>query len=364
MSRSRARKNRNKYKTLRKLGVFKIFVMDYPNRNRRVYPALNFGTMKFDKELIHEINHPQGSFISISSRMDEGYSNIWDTGLKHAQEANDNGENFYPTVEPQATSAMEHNIDIMCAVMGVSRENLKINSPSLFASSVDESVRNAIKMEHDIKRERFRGPAISKLHGGDDLSWAISPWSTKMNFAGIWSNPVDTSNLQGPNIEELRIEDLVHRAKHVISENTRQHINAIAESIGEDIEVDTFLLRDEIKVFRQQNNVYDLIPIDYDSREWAIVIIALHRRPDILDHLKAKGYDFIHIQRGSKDETIVDTYHVIDIANDKDVETFKPFRVEHSVDFTTAEIVGDDINKFAARIVGNNILSWDMVKDR
>lgn len=297
MSRSRARKNRFKYKTLRRIGYFKIFVMDYPDHNGRVYPGLNFGSMKFDKEFVHEINHPQGSFISIFSR-------------------------------------------------------------------VGESVRNAIKMEHDIKRERFRGPAISKLYGDDDLSWAISPWPNRLNFAGVWSNPVDTSNLQGPNIEELRIKDLVHRAKHVISENTRQHIIAIAESIGEDIEVDTFLLRDEIKVFRQQNNVYDLIPIDCDSREWAIVIIALHRRPDILDHLKAKGYDFIHIQRGSKDETIVDTYHVIDIANDKDVEAFKPFRVEHSIDFTAAEMVGDDINKFAARIVGNNILSWDMVKDR
>ena len=297
MSRSRARKNRNKYKTLRRLGVFKIFVMDYPNPNRRVYPALNFGTMKFSKEFIHEINHPQGSFIGVSSQ-------------------------------------------------------------------VKESVRDAIKMEYDIKRERFRDPAISKLHGDDDLNWAISPWPTKLNFAGIWSNPVDTSNLQGPSIEELRIEDMVHKAKHVISENTRQHIIAIAESIGEDIDVDTFLLRGDIKVFRQQNNVWNLIPVDYDSHEWAIVIIALHRRPEILDHLKSKGYDFIHIQRTSKDETIVDTYYVIDIANSNDVEAFKPFRIEPSIDFTAAEMIGDDINRFATRIVGDNILCWDMVKDR
>lgn len=353
MSRSRARKNRFKYKTLRRIGFFKVFVMNYPNSSGNIYPSLNFGTIKYSKKVIQELQHPQGSFFSISSHVDEGYGNVWDVGLQHAQEAEANGELFYPTMKPQATSDMESQLDVLCAVMGVDRCNLEINSPVLFASSVKDSVDYAVKL----------GKPITEPQEPSDTDF-LSPWPTRLNFAGVWSNPVDTSNLQGPSIEELRIEDMVHKAKHVISENTRQHIIAIAESIGEDIDVDTFLLRGDIKVFRQQNNVWNLIPVDYDSHEWAIVIIALHRRPEILDHLKSKGYDFIHIQRTSKDETIVDTYYVIDIANSNDVEAFKPFRIEPSIDFTAAEMIGDDINRFAARIVGGNILSWDMVKDR
>ena len=72
MSRSRARKNRFKYKTLRRLGCFKIFVMDYPSHNGNVYPSMNFGSMKFSKELVHELKHPRGSFFSITSHVDEG----------------------------------------------------------------------------------------------------------------------------------------------------------------------------------------------------------------------------------------------------------------------------------------------------
>ena len=68
MSRSRARKNRFKYKTLRRIGFFKIFVMDYPNSNGIVYPSLNFGSIKFSKEVIRELQHPQDSFFSISSQ--------------------------------------------------------------------------------------------------------------------------------------------------------------------------------------------------------------------------------------------------------------------------------------------------------
>ena len=78
MSRSRARKNRFKYKTLRRIGFFKVFVMNYPNSSGNIYPSLNFGTIKYSKKVIQELKHPQGSFFSISSHVDEGYNSAWD----------------------------------------------------------------------------------------------------------------------------------------------------------------------------------------------------------------------------------------------------------------------------------------------
>lgn len=306
MSRSRARKNRFKYKTLRRLGFFKIFVMNYPEHNGWVYP----------------------------------------------------------TMQPQETSLMDSHLDTMCAVLGVSRENLVINAPVSFASSVEEKVKAAIKTEHEIKRERFRGPDLSTLHGDDSLNWVISPWPTKMNLAGVWSNPVDVSNLQGPSFEIVKIEAMVQKAKHQLRENTLQRVMETAKILGLEIEVDPFLLRDDLKVFKLGKEVFQLNPIEYDSHEWAIVMTAICRHPELIESLKGNGYDTIHIQHTKDSETIIDTYQLIDTANDKDTEAFKPVRFNPSIDFTEVDLAGEPVKRFAARKLRDQLISWDLIDDK
>lgn len=306
MSRSRARKNRFKYKTLRRLGFFKIFVMNYPEHNGWVYP----------------------------------------------------------TMQPQETSLMESHLDTMCAVLGVSRENLVINAPVSFASSVEEKVKAAIKTEHEIKRERFRGPDLSTLHGDDSLNRVISPWPTKMNLAGVWSNPVDVSNLQGPSFEIVKIEAMVQKAKHQLRENTLQRVMETAKILGLEIEVDPFLLRDDLKVFKQGKDVFKLSPVEYDSNEWVFVMIAVCQHPELIDRLKGNGYDFIHIQHGNDEEATIDTYQLFDTANDKDTEAFKPVRWNTSIDFTEVDQAGEPVKRFAARKLRDQLISWDLIDDK
>ena len=283
MSRSRARKNRNKYKTLRRLGVFKIFVMDYPNPNRRVYPALNFGTMKFSKEFIHEINHPQGSFIGVSSQ-------------------------------------------------------------------VKESVRDAIKMEYDIKRERFRGPAISKLHGDDDLNWAISPWPTKFNFAGIWSNPVDVTPMQGHSFEEVKTEKMLNLARALKKSNAREYLKKAADILGEDIEVDEVFLGDGLRMFRDTNtqNKWDMVSVPEDSPEWAMAMVAFCRYPELAKLLKDQGFAFTEVRRstfgGKVIEIVTDTYYLYDSNFKEDYSAYQPM-VFRSRDEIIKEVIKQAVDR-------------------
>lgn len=379
MSRSRARKNRFKYKTLRKLGFFKVFAIAYPDYNGRVYPDLNFGSTKFSKEFIREVKHRQGGVFSIASQVDEGYSNMWDTGLNHAQEAVANGEQFYPTMEPQTTSHMECHLDVMCVGMGVSRENLVINAPVSLASSVEEKVKAAIKTEHEIKRERFRGPDISKLHGDDDLNWAISPWPTKMNLAGVWSQPVDASNLQGPSFEIVKIEAMVQKAKHQLCENRRERIIEAAKIIGETIEVDTFLLGDNLKVFRQREDMWNMEAVEIDTPEWVIVMMALCRVPEAIEHLKGKGFTPIHVISSSlisitEVKYNTDIYYIYDNLNDKDIESFKPTSFSekywNSMEQKPLNILkideqlGESIKRFNTEEVTMRPVDWNLLNDK
>ena len=292
MSRSRARKNRFKYKTLRRLGFFKIFVMNYPEHNGWVYP----------------------------------------------------------TMQPQETSLMESHLDTMCAVLGVSRENLVINAPVSFASSVEEKVKAAIKTEHEIKRERFRGPDLSTLHGDDDLNWAISPWPTKMNLAGVWSNPVDVSNLQGPSFEEVKTEKLLNLAKALKKSNAREYLKKTADILGEDIEVDEVFLGDGLRMFRDTNtqNKWDMVSVPEDSPEWAMAMVAFCRYPELAKLLKDQGFAFTEVRRstfgGKVIEIVTDTYYLYDSNFKEDYSAYQPM-VFRSRDEIIKEVIKQAVDR-------------------
>lgn len=235
MSRSRARKNRFKYQTLRRLGCFKIFVMDYPSQNGNVYPSMNFGSMKFSKELVHELKHRRGSFFSITSHVDEG---------------------------------LEHNLNVICAVMGVNKENLVINHPATFTTTVKDSVG--------------------------------TPW-------------VDS------------VRESIQKAEHKLRENRRERIMKSAEIIGEDIEVDSYLLQESIKVFRKLENQWSMVEVNTDTPEWIAVMIAVCRNPEQIGYLKEQGFNYVKITRNSMngiDPTqVVDTYYLYDTDGVEEFET-------------------------------------------
>ena len=235
MSRSRARKNRFKYQTLRRLGCFKIFVMDYPSQNGNVYPSMNFGSMGFSKELVHELKHRRGSFFSITSHVDEG---------------------------------LEHNLDVICAVMGVNKENLVINHPATFTTTVKDSVG--------------------------------TPW-------------VDS------------VRESIQKAEHKLRENRRERIMKSAEIIGEDIEVDSYLLQESIKVFRQLENQRSMVEVNTDTPEWIAVMIAVCRNPEQIGYLKGQGFNYVKITRhsmnGIEPTQVVDTYYLYDTSGAKEFET-------------------------------------------
>lgn len=235
MSRSRARKNRFKYQTLRRLGCFKIFLMDYPSQNGNVYPSMNFGSMRFSKELVHELKHRRGSFFSITSHVDEG---------------------------------LEHNLDVICAVMGVNKENLVINHPTTFTTTVKDSVG--------------------------------TPW-------------VDS------------VRESIQKAEHKLRENRRERIMKSAEIIGEDIEVDSYLLQESIKVFRQLENQWSMVEVNTDTPEWIAVMIAVCRNPEQIGYLKGQGFNYVKIARNSmngiESTQVVDTYYLYDTGGAKEFET-------------------------------------------
>lgn len=364
MSRSRARKNRFKYQTLRRLGCFKIFVMDYPSQNGSVYPSMNFGSMGFSKEFAHELQHPRGSFFSITSHVDEGlvapvfedaHKSIWSAGLKHAQRKTDAGELLYPTVEPQVNSAMEHNLDVMCAVMGIDKENLIINHPVGFAKSVKDSMEYAVKL----------GQPITEPQELSDTDF-LSPWPTRMNFAGIWTNPVDASKLEGPGIEQVIAEDLVNKAKQQLIQNRRERILKAAEVIGEDIQVDHYLLQDNIKVFRQHSDILSMIDVQEDTPEWVLVMIAACRTPEFINSLKGNGFSTIQLVRYAFNDLsptkITDTYYLFDTTYSEKIEAFIPRFIDSNsltVDFKATEQTGEEVQKFTEQV-----LSWSRSKDR
>lgn len=353
MSRSRARKNRFKYKTLRRIGFFKVIVMNYPNSNGNIYPSLNFGTSKYSKKFIRELQHPQGSFFSISSHIDEGYSNVWDVGLKHAQEAEANGELFYPTIKQQDSSAMEHSLDMICKIMGVSRDNLKINPPALFATSVEESVDYAVKL----------GQPITKPQEPSNTDF-LSPWPTKLDLAGVWSNPVDVSPMPGHSFEEVKTEKMLNLARALKKSNAREYLKKAADILGEDIEVDDIFLGDGLKMFRVREDMWNMDEVKEDSPEWAVVMIAFCRHPELAQQLRAYGSTITEVRRSTLNDSspavISDVYHLFDTTNIKVAEAFKPipFSVPHE------EHIGELIIGFTAKMLDTTRSGWTPPDDK
>lgn len=303
MSRSRARKNRFKYKTLRRIGFFKIFVMNSPNHNGRVYPSLNFGSTKFSKELIHELKHPQGGVFSIASHVDGGYSNDWDIGLQHAQEAEANGELFHPTMKPQATSDTDF----------------------------------------------------------------LSPWPTRLNFAGVWSNPVDVTPIPGHSLEEVKTEKLLNLARALKKSNAREYLKKTAEILGEDIEVDDIFLGESIKMIRQRTDTWSMNEVKEDSPEWAIAMVAFCRYPEIAEQLKTEGLTLTEVQRSTLDEkklvTTSDIYYLFDTEHDRGLEPFKPVSFSET-NWNAQEQLGKSIKRFNDERIVTTRLDWTFPDDK
>lgn len=341
---------------MRRIGFFKVFVMDYPNSNGEVYPSLNFGSTKFSKEVIQELQHPQGSFFSISSHVDEGYGNVWDIGLQHAQEAEANGELFYPTMKPQATSDMESQLDVLCAVMGVDHCNLDINSPVLFASSVKDSVDYTVKL----------GKSITEPQKPSDTDF-LSPWPTRLNFAGVWSNPVDVTPIPGHSFEEVKTEKLLNLARALKKSNAREYLKKTAEILGEDIEVDDIFLGESIKMIRQRTDTGDMNEVKEDSPEWAIAMVAFCRYPEIAEQLKTEGHTLTEVQRSTMDEnnlvTTNDIYYLFDTEHDRGLEPFKPVRFSET-NWNAQEQLGKSIKRFNDERIVTTRLDWTFPDDK
>ena len=342
MSRSRARKNRFKYKTLRRIGFFKVFVMDYPNSNGIVYPSLNFGSIKFSKEVIRELQHPQDSFFSISSHVSEGYVNSWTEGLIPV-----------PSTEPQATSDVKWELDAMCSLLGVDKENLVINQPVLFASSVKDSVDYAVKL----------GEPITRLQEPSNTDF-LSPWPTKLDLAGVWSNPVDVTPMQGHSFEEVKTEKMLNLARALKKSNAREYLKKAADILGEDIEVDDIFLGDGLKMFRVREDMWNMDEVKEDSPEWAVVMIAFCRHPELAQQLRAYGSTITEVRRSTLNDSspavISDVYHLFDTTNIKVAEAFKPipFSTPHE------EHIGEAIKRLTAKRIVSTRLDWTLPDDK
>ena len=318
MSRSRARKNRFKYQTLRRLGCFKIFVMDYPSQNGNVYPSMNFGSMRFSKKFIRELQNPQGSFFSISSHVDEGYNSVWDE-KPH---------------EPLLQKMIEGII---------STDKLTIAQMLDVEEPLDK---HSAKLDQPVKEME------------------PCPWLVKMDMSGVWSNPADVSKLQGPSFEQVKTEKLVQLAKALKKSNAHEYLKKTADILGEDIEVDDIFLGDGLKMFRVREDMWNMDEVKEDSPEWAVVMIAFCRHPELAQQLRAHGSTITEVRRSTLNDSspavISDVYHLFDTTNIKVAEAFKPipFSTPHE------EHIGEAIKRLTAKRIVSTRLDWTLPDDK
>lgn len=317
MSRSRARKNRFKYKTLRRIGFFKVFVMNYPNSNGNIYPSLNFGTIKYSKKVIQELKHPQGSFFSISSHVDEGYNSAWDE-KPH---------------EPLLQKMIE-------GIIGI--DKLTIAQMPDIEEPLDK---HFAKLDQPVKEME------------------PCPWLVKMDMSGVWSNPVDVSKLQGPSFEQVIAEDLVNKAKHQLIQNRQERILKVAEIHGEDIRVDQYLLQDFIKVFRQRSDMWNMDEVQIDTPEYITVMVAACRYPEFVNGIKANGFNVIQIGRYTLNETtpekVTDTYYIYSTQSNIETANFIPSFID------PAEVqLGESIKRFSDQKLVTTRLDWSLPEDK
>ena len=318
MSRSRARKNRFKYKTLRRIGFFKVFVMNYPNSNGNMYPSLNFGISKNSKKFIRELQNPQGSFFSISSHVDEGYNSVWDE-KPH---------------EPLLQKMIE-------GIIGT--DKLTIAQMLDIEEPLDK---HFAKLDQPVKEIE------------------PCPWLVKMDMSGVWSNPADVSKLQGPSFEQVKTEKLVQLAKALKKSNAREYLKKTADILGEDIEVDDIFLGDGLKMFRVREDMWNMDEVKEDSPEWVVVMIAFCRHPELARRLRAHGSTSTEVRRSALNDSspavISDVYHLFDTTNIKVTDAFKPipFSVQHE------EHIGEAIIGFTAKMLDTTRSDWTLPDDK
>lgn len=373
MSRSRARKNRNKFREIRTKHLnFVVMVIDSENGNARVYPRM-FNTMpdlddsKFTKEMMRAFGQGNKGCYSVSTHIGEVASRMWEEGLKRAQEAEANGELLYPTIKQQDSSAMEHNLDMMCKIMGVSRENLEINAPVAFASSVEKSVSEAIKNLRNIERVRFRGPAISKLPETKTDEIAPCPWLSKLDLAGVWSDPVEVTHVQGHSFEEVKFSSMDNLAKALKRSNSLEYIKKTAEVLGEDIKIDDIFLGESIGMIRRRSDTWEMDEVKKDSHEWAIVMVAFCRYPELAEQLKTEGHTLTEVQRSTIDENNLamtnDIYYLFNTEHDMGLEPFKPmYFFEGGWDIGGQ--VMESIKRFNDQKIVTTHLDWSLPEDK
>lgn len=194
----------------------------------------------------------------------------------------------------------------------------------------------------------------------------LCPWPIKMDLTGLFSTPVDVSNLQGPSFEEVKIEAMVQKAKHQLRENRRERIIETAKIMGETIEVDSFLLGDNLQVFRQREDMWNMEAVEIDTPEWCIVMLALCRLPEAIEHLKGKGFTPIHVISSSLNSITevkytTDTYYIYDNLNDKDIEAFKPTHFSESYwnskeqTPSTIQKIGEQVGESIERFNASNV---------
>ena len=98
------------------------------------------------------------------------------------------------------------------------------NMVLIMSRSIKDSVNYAVRL----------GQPITEPREPSEVDF-LSPWPTRMNLAGIWSQPTDVSKLEGPNIEQIIAEDLVNKVKQQLIQNRQERILKVAEIYGEDI---------------------------------------------------------------------------------------------------------------------------------
>ena len=191
----------------------------------------------------------------------------------------------------------------------------------------------------------------------------LSPWPTRTNLTGMWSQPVDASKLEGPSIEKVIAEDLVNKAKHQLIQNRQERILKVAEIHGEDIRVDQYLLQDFIKVFRQRSDMWNMDEVHVDTPEYITVIVAACRYPEFVDGIKANGFNVIQIGRYTLNETtpekVTDTYYIYSTQSNIETANFIPSFID------PAEVqLGESIKRFSDQKLVTTRLDWSLPEDK
>ena len=226
------------------------------------------------------------------------------------------------------------------------------NMVLIMSRSIKDSVNYAVRL----------GQPITEPREPSEVDF-LSPWPTRMNLAGIWSQPTDVSKLEGPNIEQIIAEDLVNKVKQQLIQNRQERILKVAEIHGEDIQVDQYLLQDFIKVFRQRSDMWNMDEVQVDTPEYITVMVAACRDPEFVNGIKANGFNAIQIGRYTLNETtpekVTDTYYIYSTQCNIETANFIPSFID------PVEVqLGESIKKFSDQKIVTTRLDWSLPEDK